>query len=316
MQIFIETLTGKTITLDVEESDNIGPYLQQDLRKPTGRTTLTAKLILGKASGALANAAAAEMAKFWQGPDGHAIREHLAHLIASDSPIDIEEYADAECRDAMGDAELETLLALDAFNKCKPWNLGTVSLEELLLEFSRFFLLKALSRDIAAPELAALDSKRGTKRKRSESEGACQFSPSHMIDQVWHEILLFPRGYQRFCASLLGNSEIFDHDPRAASYRSARSARYSSTFKRYMQVFKASPLEGVWDVPASWQCDPELCGGSMSSVKSKLQDKGEGPVDEQRLIFNGQQLESKKTLADYSIVKESVLDLVLRLRGC
>jgi len=302
MQIFIKTLTGKTITLDVEESDNIGPYLQQDLRKPTGRTTLTAKLILGKASGALANAAAAEMAKFWQGPDGHAIREHLAHLI-EDAEEDAEEVGDAECRDCSG-------------NNGKPWNLGTVSLEELLLEFSRFFLLKALSRDIAAPELAALGSKRGTKRKRSESAGACRFSPSHMIDQVWHEILLFPRGYQRFCASLLGDSKIFDHDPRAASYRSARSARYSSTFKRYMQVFKASPLEGVWDVPASWQCDPELCGGSMNSVKSRLQDKEGIPVDQQRLIFAGRQLEHHKTLADYSIVKESVLDLVLRLRGC
>ena len=39
------------------------------------------------------------------------------------------------------------------------------------------------------------------------------------------------------------------------------------------------------------------------------------PIDEQRLLFNGRQLEDNKNLADYNIQEYSILHLVLRLRG-
>jgi hypothetical protein len=54
---------------------------------------------------------------------------------------------------------------------------------------------------------------------------------------------------------------------------------------------------------------------SIHSLKQILFEKEGIPIEQQRLIFSGKQLEDNKTIQDYNIQKDNTIYLVLRLRG-
>ena len=54
---------------------------------------------------------------------------------------------------------------------------------------------------------------------------------------------------------------------------------------------------------------------TVRQLKEEVFRKEGIPVEHQRLVFAVKQLEDERTLADYNIIRDSTVHLVLRLRG-
>jgi len=73
-------------------------------------------------------------------------------------------------------------------------------------------------------------------------------TPSKVIDQVWHEHLLFSSGYRKFCKEIIRYD--FDHNPELVSVGSQTEAfqsQYFHTIELYKKEFGIEPPPEIWD---------------------------------------------------------------------
>lgn len=53
----------------------------------------------------------------------------------------------------------------------------------------------------------------------------------------------------------------------------------------------------------------------VSEVKSMIEKIDQTPFDQQRLVYNGKQLEDERTLDYYDVKQDTVIHIILRIRG-
>ena len=75
-------------------------------------------------------------------------------------------------------------------------------------------------------------------------------TPSKIIDQVWHEHLLFTKGYAEFTRDVLGRP--FEHYPELVptdDQTSTFQEQYERTIDLYEQEFGVAPPDDIWSTP-------------------------------------------------------------------
>lgn len=74
-------------------------------------------------------------------------------------------------------------------------------------------------------------------------------TPSKVIDQVWHEHLLFSTGYRHFCTEIIHHD--FDHHPELVEIDSQTEvfqSQYAATIELYQREFGIEPPADIWGI--------------------------------------------------------------------
>jgi uncharacterized membrane protein YgcG len=73
-------------------------------------------------------------------------------------------------------------------------------------------------------------------------------TPSKVINQVWHEHILFSAGYRKFCEDIIQFD--FSHNPElipVSKQTDQFQTQYFNTVELYEKEFSAKPPADIWD---------------------------------------------------------------------
>lgn len=84
------------------------------------------------------------------------------------------------------------------------------------------------------------------KKDFNDYEASVLFSPSKIVDEVWHAHLSFVDRYQRDIMAFMGDAKLVEHEPVLGQ---AVKLRYATTFKALRSIHISHWSHGGWPMP-------------------------------------------------------------------